>query len=786
MFDGQHNPTNRAFGFSVKPTNAWLYSWNTNWNVLTWVTDPEGRTVESYALDLQDRPVTVTNLEGQTMSMSYGVGDYMNSITRFDGTTVGCSYNTAGLLSGIEYPGSSIQFAYLKNGLPLTAVNKLGTVSNAWSFANRLTAQTQVAPSGTVTYAQDPAGNVTSVTSVAGTTFYSFDEAERLSGIQNPESSIVFSHNTNNGLVCGLICINSGVGAAYSFDALDRVTGIVWTNSDGETLRSFAYTYSTMGLISSVSREDGGCIVYGYDGLDRLTSETQKDDVGKTNLAVSLAYDLAGNRAAKTRDGITIAYTNGTGNRLAAWSTTATNFSVTCDVSGYADEAIGTVEHWGQLWVSNNTTVVTPAVDGEKFNAVGFAAPPGTQQIVAAICDIAGNTSYATSSVFMSVVTNGAYSYNAAGCVAGIVYSGCQYSRSLGLTWDGRYQLVSVSTNGAVAESYGWDALGRRVYIAQGTTTNWLIYDGVHAIAEVNGSGQLRKSFTWGSGIDNLLALTVYSGSSTNRYLALTDHLGTVHALADSSGSIVESYRFDAWGRVLGVYNSSGQPINQSAVGNRFLWAGKEYSWATGLYHNRARTYDPVTGRFLSKDPSGISGGLRDYLYCHGDPINFIDFDGLRDVNVYVWRARGIIINPSGSAGHIMVTEYKSTDPKGVILGQFPHKLGEPRASEGPNNLLSWKDTCTAMGRPPDEIYTVFVPDDKAFDDEACKQRKRSTWNWRPMKPDQTHCSRAAYDALKAGGVPVPANPGQAMPGTLGDELKKLMKDPKAKVRAGF
>jgi RHS repeat-associated protein len=134
-------------------------------------------------------------------------------------------------------------------------------------------------------------------------------------------------------------------------------------------------------------------------------------------------------------------------------------------------------------------------------------------------------------------------------------------------------------------------------------------------------------------------------GASRGRGKFLTDHLGSVHALTDETGTIVESYRYDAFGRVLGVYNGSGTPLTESAVGNRFLWAGKEYSFKTGLYHNRHRVYDPVTGRFLSKDPSGISGGLNEFIYCFGNPVNFFDPDGL---NAYV-------VNSDGYLGHTSI-----------------------------------------------------------------------------------------------------------------------------------
>jgi len=49
----------------------------------------------------------------------------------------------------------------------------------------------------------------------------------------------------------------------------------------------------------------------------------------------------------------------------------------------------------------------------------------------------------------------------------------------------------------------------------------------------------------------------------------------------------------------------------------------------SGLYFFRARWYDPVVGRWLSKDPIGISGGLNQYVAFGDNPVNFVDPDGL-------------------------------------------------------------------------------------------------------------------------------------------------------------
>jgi RHS repeat-associated protein len=79
---------------------------------------------------------------------------------------------------------------------------------------------------------------------------------------------------------------------------------------------------------------------------------------------------------------------------------------------------------------------------------------------------------------------------------------------------------------------------------------------------------------------------------------------------------------------VLGVYDGSDQSLPSSGIGNRYLFQGREYSFETGLYNFRARYYDPQTGRWLSNDPIGISGGLNQYVFCANNPVMFGDPEG--------------------------------------------------------------------------------------------------------------------------------------------------------------
>jgi RHS repeat-associated protein len=585
------------------------------------ITDAKNRAVESYVLDIQDRVTSVTNLEGQTMSVTYGVGDYVNQITRFDGSTISNSYNSDGLLSMVCGPSFTNTFTYLRNGLLRTVANESGTISNTWNAANRLTSEKSMVYglTSTVSFAYFPAGQISNVVSLAGTNTYTLDSADRVSGIQvsglipQPLSFSLSYDDQQNGLLSEMTCTNTGIKVKYSRDELDRLYSIQWLDSTSNTLKSFTYSLNSAGMIVGVKDESGDYAGYSYDNLDRLTGETHSDALGQTSFSESITYDEVGNRTSKTRDGITVNYAVSNGcNRMTGWSVTQTNLSAQIEVAGFADEDIGADSHWGQLWVSNAESRV-PSVSGSNFWAHDFPMNLGTQSLVAAIRDDAGNTTFVTNTVFLSIVTNAAYLHNSAGCVTNIQYSGSGYSENIGLSWNSQYQLTEVSTNGVECERNGFDALGRRVWTWDGTTTNYMVYDGVHVLAEVDSTGGLRRAYTHGPGIDNWLAMTVYTGVTAKTYFYLTDHQGTVHAVADETGSIVESYRFDSWGRVLGVYNGIGTPLTESAIGNKILWQGREYSWKTGLYFFRARFYDPVTGRWLSNDPIGkISRGQQE------------------------------------------------------------------------------------------------------------------------------------------------------------------------------
>jgi RHS repeat-associated protein len=110
-------------------------------------------------------------------------------------------------------------------------------------------------------------------------------------------------------------------------------------------------------------------------------------------------------------------------------------------------------------------------------------------------------------------------------------------------------------------------------------------------------------------------------------YRLITDHLGSVRLVVNSAtGMIAQRLDYNELGAVL----SDTNPRFQS-----FGFAGGLYDADTELVQFGSRDYDPVTGRWISRDRSLFSGGdLNLYRYAAGDPINLADVNN-KDVCVH-------------------------------------------------------------------------------------------------------------------------------------------------------
>jgi RHS repeat-associated protein len=211
------------------------------------------------------------------------------------------------------------------------------------------------------------------------------------------------------------------------------------------------------------------------------------------------------------------------------------------------------------------------------------------------------------------------------------------------LTWDGENRLI---TNSGVSTVYRYDALGRRIanYSASlstiGTVATLYFYDGWNAIAEyfrtTGATGTvptvaLNRTYLWGrdlsgsiqgaGGVGGLLSLTLNSQPSALNFFPTYDGNGNVSEYLTSTGAIAAHFEYDPFGNT--VVNTDTTDLFS------YRFSTKPRDTQTGLYYYGYRYYDPLTGRWLNRDPLGEKGGKNLYGMLQNRITNSTDYLGL-------------------------------------------------------------------------------------------------------------------------------------------------------------
>src|SRR5262249_27193133 len=136
-----------------------------------------------------------------------------------------------------------------------------------------------------------------------------------------------------------------------------------------------------------------------------------------------------------------------------------------------------------------------------------------------------------------------------------------------------RLRTVTLKQGNVPIAVYSYDALGRRIQKVvtnsgglNGTTDFSL--DGSQEIQENNGAGTLTQQYVFGAGIDEPLVLdrdlngdATATGPGGQRLFYYRNALGSVYALTDNSGQVVEGYQYDAYGRQTVFEPNGANPV---------------------------------------------------------------------------------------------------------------------------------------------------------------------------------------------------------------------------------
>lgn len=118
-----------------------------------------------------------------------------------------------------------------------------------------------------------------------------------------------------------------------------------------------------------------------------------------------------------------------------------------------------------------------------------------------------------------------------------------------------------------------------------------------------------------------VLAAWTSTGSCEEVVYYHTDAQGSVVAVTDANGNVVERTRYSPYGETI------NRPLHDGPG-----YAGHETDATTGFTYMQQRYYDPTLGRFLSADPvvPDVERGVNfsRYWYANDNPYRFVDPDG--------------------------------------------------------------------------------------------------------------------------------------------------------------
>jgi RHS repeat-associated protein len=183
-------------------------------------------------------------------------------------------------------------------------------------------------------------------------------------------------------------------------------------------------------------------------------------------------------------------------------------------------------------------------------------------------------------------------------------------------TWDFENRLIQVALPSAIVDTFTYNADGQRVQKVDSNGTTRHVWDGENILLETDGSNIIQVVYTVQPRLYGSL-ISQSRGGTVAYYLY--DGLGSTTQLANSTGSITDSYLYDSWGNIL---------VANVTTTNWFRYIGQfgyYFDLDTANYYLRARSYAPGWGRFQSRDP--VYNNV--YAYSLNNPSNKIDPNGL-------------------------------------------------------------------------------------------------------------------------------------------------------------
>ena len=601
---------------------------------LTTLTDAEAnRTRFSY--DSRGRLTQKTYAEGDGVQIGYSSNNLIQSFTSGRGYITSFKNDPAGLLTNLNYSATNtpgVRFSFNSRNQLSWSADCWSTNSYFYDNASRLT--NLVEKQGIATqqwaYGYDVLSRLTGITwRITGntnvfTTLYYYDALGRMTNIASGAGTFGYSY-TNAGLQISRLSFPNGETVSYSYDSLARMTNLAYSVGG-----AWSYSYNSRDQVTRRVDSATNVYTYSYDDQGRLIEATGLKGTNRvTGYPFAYTYDRVGNRVKQSENRYQRTLTYNDNNQLVFYERPKS-----AHVRGYLNEYTTNV-----VVKSNTATHWIPATvrflsstqcDYEADVAITNS---GTNNLIyVRATDKNGNVNTGTVRV-STTPASFTYFYDA---------DGNQLSLHITTTnsFDAENRLIHIAySDGYTRMKYdGFNRLREVLeYDSDGIRTSCIryVWNGWTPWAQLNSTNGVVRTFTWGvdlsgsiggaAGIGGLLAIRQ---GGTNYYVR-SDGKGNVTEVRTTNGTLAAAYTYAPFGALLTQTNTYNQP---------FRFQTKLYHARSGFSYFGARWYDPTTGGWLSRDPSGEGSGINVYQYCFASPLNYVDALGLYGEDVHFNR----------------------------------------------------------------------------------------------------------------------------------------------------
>ncbi|WP_236643999.1 RHS repeat-associated core domain-containing protein [Sorangium cellulosum] len=196
------------------------------------------------------------------------------------------------------------------------------------------------------------------------------------------------------------------------------------------------------------------------------------------------------------------------------------------------------------------------------------------------------------------------------------------------------FDLPRAITQGARTVSFGYD--GDQQRIRKTTPDEEMIYFGdlVERVTDA-ATGRAEHRYYVRSP-ERVAAIVTRGGQEPGTRYVHVDHLGSVDALTDEDGDVIERRSYDPFGQRRNPVWGEPTPASFASETTRGF-TGHEGDDELGLVNMKGRIYDPRLGRFLTTDPivqAPLSGqSWNPYSYVRNSPLDHVDPSGFQGVS---------------------------------------------------------------------------------------------------------------------------------------------------------